>query len=555
MRLTFTIAALAAAVAMLAAASPAGADAGRRAVVLLEQGRPLAVPQASASAIAVASRLDLRRAGPTVPEVGVLTVAVPRGEHFADFVRRLERDPAVSGVEPVVSRRERLLPADPAIVNPDPSFTQVPGADPIPFQWYLRREGFPQAWDISRGQGVIVGVIDSGVDSAHPELQGKIVAVRDQDATSLDTLDQVGHGTHVAGTACAATNNQNGIAGAGFDCMILMEKSDLSSASVIASIVDAVNRGAKVINMSFGGGRESMGEKRAISYAWRHDVVLIAAASDTAGVENGHPAKDLQPTGTGDNLEIGRGLVVTAVDGSAKRASFAGRGSQISLAAYGDTDIDGPPGIFSTFPAATTIIETGQTTEPALSPCFFCRATLEGDRRYAYLAGTSMAAPQVAGAAALVRAANPRLSAASVIRVLKLTASGRGKWNGDTGWGILDAGAAVSAGRALGADTVAPASSGSGRRSRSTKRVFKIRWRGRDSAGPGVTPSGIESYRIWAREGGGKPRSIERTRRRAETFVGTRGSRYAIWVQARDRAGNVERRSAKPDFIIRVRSR
>jgi len=555
MRLTSAIAAVAAAVVMLAAASPATAETGRRAVVLLEQPNPLEGPRASASATVVASRLDLRRAGPTVPEVGVITVAVPRGERLADFSRRLRRDPAVARVEPVVSRSERLLPADPAIVNPDPNFTQTPGAAPIPYQWYLRREGFPQAWDLSRGTGVIVGVIDSGIDDQHPELQGKIVAVRDQDATSPDTLDQVGHGTHVAGTACAATNNQNGIAGAGFDCMILMEKSDLSSASVIASIVDAVNRGAKVINMSFGGGRESAGEQRAISYAWRHDVVLIAAASDTAGVENGHPAKDLQPTGTGDNLEVGRGLVVTAVDGSAKRAVFAGRGSQISLAAYGDTDVDGPPGIFSTFPEATTIIETGQSTEPVLSPCFFCRATLEGDRRYAYLAGTSMAAPQVAGAVALVRAANPKLSAASVIRVLKLTASGHGRWNGETGWGILDAGAAVSAARALMADTVPPASRRNGSRSRSTKRVFSIRWRGRDSAGPGVTPSGIETYRIWVREGNGRPLTIEKTRRRAETFVGTRGHRYEFWIQARDRAGNLEKRGARPDFVVRVKRR
>jgi subtilisin family serine protease len=555
MRLTSAIAAVAAAVVMLVAAAPAPAETGRRAVVLLERADPLAAPEASASATAVAARLDLRRAGPSVPEVGVVTVAVPRGERFADFSRRLRRDSAVAAVEPVVARSERLLPADPGIVNPDPSFRQVAGADPVPFQWYLRREGFPQAWDISRGTDVLVGVIDSGIDDAHPELQGKIVAVRDQDATSPDTLDQVGHGTHVAGVACGATNNQNGIAAAGFDCKLLMEKSDLSSASVIASIVDAVNRGAKVINMSFGGGRESAGERRAISYAWRHDVVLIAAASDTAGVENGHPAKDLQPTGTGDNLETGRGLVVTAVDGSAKRASFAGRGSQISLAAYGDTDVEGPPGIFSTFPAATTIIETGQSTEPVLSPCFFCRATLEGDRRYAYLAGTSMAAPQVAGAAALVRAANPRLSAAAVIRVLKLTASGHGRWNGDTGWGILDAGAAVSAARALSADTVAPASKPSGRRSRSAKRVFSIRWRGRDAAGPGVTPSGIETYRIWAREGNRKPVTIEKTRRRSETFVGTRGRRYSIWIQARDRAGNIEKRSARPDFVVRVKRR
>ena len=338
-----------------------------------------------------------------------MTVAVPHGERFTDFSRRLRRDPAVARVEPVVSRSERLLPADPAIVNPDPNFTQTPGAAPIPFQWYLRREGFPQAWDLSRGTGVVVGVIDSGIDDQHPELQGKIVAVRDQDATSPDTLDQVGHGTHVAGTACAATNNQNGIAGAGFDCMILMEKSDLSSASVIASIVDAVNRGAKVINMSFGGGRESVGEQRAISYA-----LAPRRRPDRGGLRHGRsrerpscqgPSADRhrrQPRGRPRPRRHGRRRIRRS------ERSFAGRGSQISLAAYGDTDVDGPPGIFSTFPGGhddhrDRPVDRAGARRRASSAA----PTLEGDRRYAYLAGTSMAAPQVAGAAALVRAANP----------------------------------------------------------------------------------------------------------------------------------------------------
>src|SRR3954454_16303581 len=212
MRFASAIAAVAAVAVALGAAPAAPAHAQRRAVVLTKPAGPLAPPTAAASATALAARHDLRRAGPSVPQVGVVTVAVPRGQTFASVARRLERDPAVAAVEPDVRRTPRFLPQDPGIVNPDPGFVQIPGADPVPYQWYLRREGFPQSWDLSRGGGVTVGIIDSGIDDTHPELQPKIDAVRDQDATSADTRDPVGHGTHVAGLACGATNNQNGIA-------------------------------------------------------------------------------------------------------------------------------------------------------------------------------------------------------------------------------------------------------------------------------------------------------------------------------------------------------
>ncbi len=139
---------------------------------------------------------------------------------------------------------------------------------------------------------------------------------------------------------------------------MILEKSDLTSSSVIASLVDAARGGAGVINMSFGGGRLSDGEMRALRYALAKDVVLIAAAADSPIAEQGHPAKDLQPTGTGRNIKQGAGLVVTAAELSGTRASFAGRGSQISLAAMGDTGTRGG-GIFSTFPENVTQIETG----------------------------------------------------------------------------------------------------------------------------------------------------------------------------------------------------
>src|SRR5205807_4736005 len=109
-------------------------------------------------------------------------------------------------------------PNDPAVSEQDPLAPRG-----TPFQWYLTREGFPAAWDLSRGAGIKVGIIDSGIDSSHPDLAGKIAAARDQDSGPAGTSDEVGHGTHVAGLACGATNNGMGIAGTGSDCLIIAE--------------------------------------------------------------------------------------------------------------------------------------------------------------------------------------------------------------------------------------------------------------------------------------------------------------------------------------------
>jgi subtilisin family serine protease len=517
-----------------------------RALVLLEPPSSGAVAAARATAGAVIARHELRRAGPVVPEVGVLTVRPAPGETLTELRARLGADPRVAGVEREHRHTARFVPNDPAMTQPDPN------AGGQPFQWYLHRQGFPLAWDLNRGTGALVGVIDSGIDSNHPELAGKVALVRDLDGTTQGTGDEVGHGTHVGGLACGAGDNAAGVVGAGFDCRLILEKSDLTSSSVIAALVDAARSGAVVINMSFGGGRLSDGERRALNYALRHDVVLIAAAADSPIPEQGHPAKDLQPTGTAHKLDVGRGLVVTAADMSGKRASFAGRGSQISLAAFGDTGPgSGAPGLFSTFPANMTQIESGGSN-PLAPPCPVCRTTFNGDNRYGYLSGTAMAAPQVAGAIALVRSANPKLGRISVVRLMKETALRSGGWSTELGWGILNAHAAVQRALELAQDTVAPATERRGARSRRASPRFVLRWRGRDTAPPGVRTAGVESYAVYVKRGR-RWALVETTTGNRVRYRGTRGKRYSFHVRAKDRAGNVEAAPGRPDFLVRVR--
>jgi subtilisin family serine protease len=438
----------------------------------------------------------------------------------------------------------RFVPNDPALSAADASGGVV--------QWALGAEGFYHAWDISHGDGARVGVIDTGIDGGHPDLASKIaVAVEQQDpsiARGDPRTDEVGHGTHVASLACAATDDGIGMAGAGYNCELVIEKSDFSDSSIVASIVDATKRGVQAINMSFGPpdpstGQASDAEVRALGYAAAHNVVLVAAAADAPSAEQGDPANVLQLAGTGQDIGKGLGLDVTAAQFDGHRASFAGYGSEISIAAYGAlkpgsgailAGLSPPPGIFGAFPSNTTDLEGGS------SPCS-CRTTFLGDNRYAYVQGTSMAAPQVAATAAMMRVLNPDASSADIIRLLKLSArrpAGVG-WTPDLGWGILDAGTALEMTRQF--DRLPPVSIV--RAPALTRhRVFIVRWSGHDQTRPELIPSGIDHYDVYVEVDGGRSRLIASTRRHELRFAGRPGTRYVFFTVAVDRAGNRELR-------------
>ena len=386
---------------------------------------------------AVLDRAELSRELP-IPEARAVAVEPPRHEGVAAVRRALLDEPGVVAVQPEYRRSLRLIPNDPAFATPDPL---APRGDT--FQWQLRDQGFERAWDESLGTGAGVAVIDTGVDGGNPDLGSRIVATADHDGTPGNgpaTVDEVGHGTHVSGLACATGSNGYGGASSGFGCGLIVQKTDLSDASIAASIVDAADSGADVINMSLGGPGGSRVIENAVDYAWKRDVVMVAAASNVNQNNQGVPARLLQPEGTGPKLKRGRGLVVTAGEYGGSRAWFRpGHGNGISLAAYGAASASAStPGIFSNFPANPTELEEGSFREP---PCQ-CRTSFGGDDRFAYLEGTSMAAPQVAGAAALIRSRKPGIDAKRVIKVIKKTARGK-SFQGSLGWGILNARAAL----------------------------------------------------------------------------------------------------------------
>jgi subtilisin family serine protease len=255
--------------------------------------------------------------------------------------------------------------------------------------------------------------------------------------------------------------NGDGIAGAGGDARLLIVKSGSPSGAFTdvdeaAGITYAVEHGARIINLSIGGPTTSSTERKAIQYAVDHGVLVVAAVGNEFARGNPveYPAALLQPNGS--NGVGGSGLSVAASTSAGQRAAFSNTGSWVSLAAPGEN-------VFG-------------AVSPLSSPVLYPRTELPGAKAglYGYGSGTSFAAPQVSGAAALVWAANPSLTAQQVAQILKETASGRGTWTSELGFGVIDVAAAVER-----AQSGLPGVLLSGKR---VDRTLTLRWGGHAAA-------------------------------------------------------------------------
>jgi subtilisin family serine protease len=489
----------------------------------------------------VLARTGARNAGSGVPQLRIATVRAS-----SKALEKLHRDPAVKSVSVEYARELRRTPNDPALA-------QTEGAPDVPagtsIQWPIIRQAFRTAWEITTGGGAIVGVIDTGLDGNHPDLRGKIRSADDAGSGSSPRTDGDGHGSHVAGLACAATNNGIGIVGAGWGCRLAIVKVPspfIPDEAIASGIRTAVVRGAQAINMSFGGGPPSDALEQAIRYAVARRVVLVAAASNDPDQDQGAPASQLQP-GDAPDLARGRGLVVTSADFSNRRAG-TGRGRQISLASYGFYDeVEGPPGVVSTYPGGITLRE--------LEFCF-CRRSIGGDDRYAYLQGTSMAAPQVSAVAAMVGALNPFLPLSDRLRVIKQTASRSGGWSFELGWGILNAGRAVELARRT--DRLGPNSRVTPRRGprlRGASKVkVRINWTGSDPAGRAkLIASGIRSFDLYMKKGSGSYKRIRIGTKFSYALPKLGRGTYRFYTRALDRAGNREPAPRVADDVVIIK--
>jgi subtilisin family serine protease len=435
--------------------------------------------------------------------------------------------PGIAYAHAPLVRTTKVEPALVAVLRPG-----------LPYEWqYVATRENEVPTDVLRAaSGIKIGIVDTGADVTHPDLAAKSPETWDVVHRRANAPDSVGHGTAVAALAAGSVTNDEGIAGFGGDAQLLMVRAigaseSFSDVDEAAAIVYAVDHGAKIVNLSLGGLGTSPLEQRAIEYAVTRGVLLVAAAGNEyqAGNPVEYPAAALQPPGS--NGQGGVGLSVAASTMAGKRASFSNTGSQISLAAPGEN-------VFSAIAAGS-------------SPHNWPRYVLPGSNAglYGWASGTSFSTPEVAGAAALVWAANPALTAQQVAAILKATASGRGRWNPRLGYGVIDVAAAVAAARG---QQIAPrARAGawlsfrrvSGRQVRSIRRTSRGPLRAlrlavhlRTSA-PLVTPD-YRTVTLQVRRGGSWHRLARATTRRGGgirwTF-GLRPGRYILRAVYRGR--------------------
>lgn len=252
-------------------------------------------------------------------------------------------------------------------------------------QWHLSLIGAEAAWGRSRGKGVVVAVIDTGV-AVRDSNGGK--RCRDFGQTSWargynfidnddDTYDDIGHGTHVAGTIAESTNNKEGAAGLAYEATVMPLKvfgmnGYCTSADIADAIRFATDKGANVINMSLGGPMPSPVMHRAVQYAREHGVLVVCSAGNGFGEPVGFPAA------------FDESLAISAVGPKSGIATYSSYGPEVSLAA--------PGGDMIAFgPKAGVLQNTWIPEEFGGS----------GDDYY-FFQGTSMSAPHTSAVAALV---------------------------------------------------------------------------------------------------------------------------------------------------------
>lgn len=228
--------------------------------------------------------------------------------------------------------------------------------------WSLAASNIPEHWKKTKGKGVVVGIVDTGIDSSHPDLQGAILAAQDFSGSFARERDRAGHGTHCAGVI-GARNNDLGVVGVAPECSLVIAKSlgddGSGSGKMVAAGIDfCVAKGADIISMSLGSPFDDPYIRAAYNRAvTAGKIVICAAGNDGSDDSVNYPGK--------------YAIAVAAYDKQFRIAKFSSRGPEVTCAAPG---VD----ILSTVPR-----EMGN---------------------YAKMSGTSMATPHVAAVMALLLA-------------------------------------------------------------------------------------------------------------------------------------------------------
>ena len=360
----------------------------------------------------------------------VIEADVNNDKDYENLIESLKKDDRVVYAEPDLVVSTNMIPDDPYFSSKG---TWGQSYDDL---YGVKITSCPEAWDTTKGSGVTVAVVDSGIDNTHPDIvsnlwtntkeianngidddgNGYIDDTWGWDFVNSDNkpADDNGHGTHVAGIIAAAGNNGTGIIGVAPESKVMAVKAFPNFGSgyvsnIAAAILYATGNGADVINLSLGAKGYSQQLKDAVDEAISMGVVVVVAAgNDNADAMDYTPAN------------LNNVITVAATDAQDYKASFSNWGSCIDVAAPG---VD----ILSLYATGTL------------------KGTRVGDK-YTRLNGTSMAAPHVSGAVSLILAQHPDFSNDQVKTALlnsTVDVMSRG-FDDETGYGRINTANALS---------------------------------------------------------------------------------------------------------------
>jgi thermitase len=350
---------------------------------VLVQFRPETLSLPSVDVIAEAGATDTGEIAGT----GVHIVELPAGTDEAAYVRAFQSRPEVEFAE-----LDRIIPPADLIPN-DPWYAN--------WEWHLQKIQAPTAWSMNAGSAnIVIAILDTGVDGTHEDLASKMVLGWNIYDNNSDTRDVNGHGTLVAGTAAASSNNGIGVASVAWGCSVMPVRiSDPTGYAYFSNMASgltwAADHGARVANLSYGATDSSTVASAAQYFQSKGGVVTLAAGNQ--GTFDPSP----------DNPYV---LTVSGTDPNDLLYAWSNTGNNIDVAAPGS--------------AFTTVNGGGYTAA----------------------SGTSIAAPIVAGVAALLLSASPNLTGDQVQTILKQSADDLGPvgWDTSYGYGRVNAARALS---------------------------------------------------------------------------------------------------------------
>lgn len=405
-------------------------------------------------------------------------------EETRALIGELRRQPEVEFAEPnVIVRIQQAAPNDPYYASAGAWGQNIGDL------WGLHKIGAAAAWGSSQGEGVVVAVVDTGLDYNHEDIASNVwqnagevgtdAAGRDKrsngadddangyvddwrgwdfitsDGTPADNdpADNHGHGTHVSGTIAAVANNGLGVVGVAPRARVMPLKGlDVNGNGTIEdlsrAIVYAADNGAQVINNSWGGGPFETPQTLVQAVTHAHDVrgAVVVAAAGNSNWEVGTQAKGYYPANIRDVI------AVSASTHDDLKASFSNFGAKIDVAAPGGGDTD-PTGV---------IIQPARSVLSLLSSTANASMTGSGQlvvgAKYLRQMGTSMASPHVAGVAALVRSLHPEFSPEQVRQALRSSSdeAGAAGFDAQFGYGRVNAARAMTQSSPLVAQLTGP---------------------------------------------------------------------------------------------------